>query len=487
VSVHAPLPHLGLVLGARLTLTAEQGSYSLSGQDASLERGYPLTAAQGSYTLAGQDAALRTGLTLTAEQGTYGVSGQDAGLKSALLLTAAQGAYTLTGYGVASPSTSTPAPLPHLGLLDGLGGVLKLVAEQGSYTISGQDATLRTAYRLRPDIGDYNLAGMSSSLTPSFGRSGDPAPLPHLGLLLGAVTAGRTLIADPGIYVLTGSDALIDWEHDAEQGSYTLTGQDASLRLGHRLDAEFGTYTLAGQDAGSSRTGAALTMAADYTTYSIAGQDANLLHGRKASAEHGFYALMGQIAALAYNPPAAIVMPAEFGSYLIDGFEVVFNNHRLFGETGVYALDGYDVAQPPVPAEPGGGGGYLYMNPPSRAARARTAREQRRALGILPEEARQKITTAVRKEAKKDEPRLQNLAPVAVEVAQEHGVSAKQVVEAIQQAYVYWDSRQRADKQQRMTSDDDEVSRSLSQDEEARKQMVEALRVLQAQLVAMLN
>lgn len=86
---------------ASYTLTAEQGAYALTGQDAATIRARALVAVQGSYALTGQAAGTRASRRITAAQGSYVLSGQDAALRSGAStyqLTAAQGSIVLTGF-----------------------------------------------------------------------------------------------------------------------------------------------------------------------------------------------------------------------------------------------------------------------------------------------------------------------------------------------------------------------------------------------------
>lgn len=62
------------------TLTCDAGSFTLSGQDATLTKTSILVADAGSFSLTGQDATLALGRVLTAEAGSYALTGQDAGL-----------------------------------------------------------------------------------------------------------------------------------------------------------------------------------------------------------------------------------------------------------------------------------------------------------------------------------------------------------------------------------------------------------------------
>lgn len=340
----ASLPHLGLLLDRTFTLTAEQGTYSLSGQDATLLGTFKVTADQGAYSITGQDATLgQTTISLVAESGTYAITGQDA---------------TLIG-----PDLSSPAPLPHLGLLGGF-GVPSITGEQGAYSITGQDATLLVGRVLAADYGTYEILGVQAALGQAGAGGGDPGPLPHIGLMLYPMVDGYTLVADPGVYSIVGSDGLADYATTGEQGSYTLTGQDAGLRKDWVLAAEAGSYALSGQDVTFSIGGANRVLPADFGTYSLTGNDAGLFVGRAIAAEQGFYGLLGQQADLFFGgtartlvadsgtytltgidaalTPGQKVLDAEFGAYTVTGFNAG-NDYVLTAESGSYALTGYDA------------------------------------------------------------------------------------------------------------------------------------------------
>ena len=65
---------------AAYTLTAEAGSFALTGQDAGLLVGYALDAGAGAFTLTGQDAGLSHDYILSAEAGAFIFTGIDADL-----------------------------------------------------------------------------------------------------------------------------------------------------------------------------------------------------------------------------------------------------------------------------------------------------------------------------------------------------------------------------------------------------------------------
>lgn len=234
--------------GGSYSLTAEQGSYTLTGQAAGLLAGRVLAAAQGSYTLSGQAAALLKGNVLTAAQGSYALTGQDVGLLRGLLLSAAQGSYALTG----QDATLTYTPL----------GAFSLTADQGSYALTGQSVSLLWVPVLAAGQGSYTLNGQDATLTYT-----------PVGAYI--LTAGQ------GSYALTGQDVLLQWGHvlAAAQGSYTLTGQAATLSRGIVLAAAQGSYTLTGQAAAFART---YVMSAGYGSYALTGQIVSLTYSGAA-------------------------------------------------------------------------------------------------------------------------------------------------------------------------------------------------------------
>jgi hypothetical protein len=57
-------------------LTASNGSYALTGQNITFERGISVTAANGSYALAGQSINITRGFLLSPQNGLYSLTGQ---------------------------------------------------------------------------------------------------------------------------------------------------------------------------------------------------------------------------------------------------------------------------------------------------------------------------------------------------------------------------------------------------------------------------
>lgn len=280
--------------GTAYTLTAAQGSYTLSGQSVNLLFKRLLAAVQGSYSLSGQAANLLFGRKLAALQGSYVLSGQNANLLFGRLLAALQGSYTLSGQ-----------------VANLLFGRL-LAALQGSYSLTGQSADLiysASTYTLVAAQGSYVLTGQSANLL-----------------------FGRKLTAAQGSYALTGQDASLLFGRllTALQGSYVLSGQSANLLAVRLLVASQGSYSLTGQSAGLLF---GRKLVASQGSYILTGQAANLFFGRKLIALQGSYILSGQAAVLTFSGFVFVVTPDEERVFIVPSENriiTVASENRIF-------------------------------------------------------------------------------------------------------------------------------------------------------------
>ncbi len=181
---------------------------------------YTLTADGGTYTLTGTAADLFFNRVLSADGSTYTLSGTDVDVLYNRVLTADDGSYTYSGF--------------DLDLL--FHRVLS--AESGSYTYTGFDASLiyhsGSTYTLDAETGIYTLTGND------------------VDLLL-----NRVLSAEGSSFTLTGADAGLFYNRvlSADSGNFILTGTDTSLLFNRVLTADSGTYTLIGYDVILSYSG----------------------------------------------------------------------------------------------------------------------------------------------------------------------------------------------------------------------------------------
>lgn len=118
---------------------------------------YTLTADGGSFTLTGGAAGLAAGRKLTAAQGSFTLTGGSAGLAVTRKLTAAQGSFTLTGGDVTFTYNGS--------------ATYTLTAEQGSFTLTGGAVTFGRTYAIAADGGSYALTGGNANFTYSGGAA----------------------------------------------------------------------------------------------------------------------------------------------------------------------------------------------------------------------------------------------------------------------------------------------------------------------------
>jgi len=164
------------IAGGGYTLTAASGSYTLSGQSATITKTRIVSAASGSYSYSGQSATILKTRIVAADQGSYSYTGQAAtvlktrnvsaaagnyayaGQAASILkgwvLTAANGSYSVAGQ--AATITYTPAA-----------GSYVLNAAAGSYALSGQAATILKSKVITANAGAYSLAGVDATITYS--------------------------------------------------------------------------------------------------------------------------------------------------------------------------------------------------------------------------------------------------------------------------------------------------------------------------------
>ena len=185
-------------LGLTRTIAGDVGSCALTGNATGLTTSRVLTASAGAFTQTGVDAGLSAGNNLTASAQSFALSGIAAGLLRQSTLTASGGSFTLTG------NTT------------GLSRVQVLVASGGAFTFTGVAAGLNASRVLGAGTGAFTLTGIDAGLTP--------------------ITSLSTLTAAAGAFTLAGVAAglTISRQIVAEPGAFTFAGQSVNLRIGGR-------------------------------------------------------------------------------------------------------------------------------------------------------------------------------------------------------------------------------------------------------------
>lgn len=147
------------------TLACGAGSYTYTGNAASLTKAIGLVCDAGAYSYVGQAATLSVGYGLVCGAGAYSYTGNEATLSVSYGLLCASGSYAYTG----NATTLTK----EIGLL----------CDSGAYVYTGNNATLTYAsgtvsYTLVCDAGSYTYTGQPALLeyTSTTKNGGDDAP-----------------------------------------------------------------------------------------------------------------------------------------------------------------------------------------------------------------------------------------------------------------------------------------------------------------------
>lgn len=326
--------YFDLGAGGAYTLASDAGSFTLSGQTASLLSDRKVTADTGAYSLSGQSASLLKGYLLAGDPATFTLSGQAATLLKGYLLSGDTGTFTLTG----QDATLTYTPNAN---------AYTLTCDAGTFSLTGQDANLLTARVLSGDAGTYSLTGQNADLLKGYVLAGEPATLTLTGqaanLLKGYLLSGAF-----GAYTLTGHDATLTYTPNANAytltcaaGTFVLAGQDATLLTNRILSSGAGTYTLTGEDVGLL---AGRKVTADVGNFSLTGIAAGLLKGYYLNGEAGTFTLAGQNANLVYTPVGAYILTANSGVFSVAGQDAsLLYNRILSGSAGPFAVTGIDA------------------------------------------------------------------------------------------------------------------------------------------------
>lgn len=210
---------LTLLLGTGSTpaqnyvLNAEAGSFSLTGQAATLQTGRNLNAESGAFTVTGQAATLARQRQLDAQPTSFSYTGQPATLTRTFAINAASGTFSITGQNATLLENENVA------------------AEFGAFIITGQQAQFYRGLSLNAQAGSFTVTGQAAELIVS--------------------TPNRILSADPGTYTLTGVAATLARARNfnAEGTSFTLTGAPATLGVQRNVNASVGSFNVLGQPA----------------------------------------------------------------------------------------------------------------------------------------------------------------------------------------------------------------------------------------------
>ena len=219
------------------TITAELGTFTLTGNSASLLANRKLTTVVGTFAFTGSAVGLLKGYTLVAVTGIFTLTGNAAGLILARQFTAATGPFILTG-NVANlrrdyTLTTNAGVFSHTGNVTNLIKGRTLTANIGAFTLTGNVVGLISARRLISSVGVFTFTGNA------------------VGIL-----ANRILTANVGVFTFTGNAAILTksgvgaYTIIANVGVFTFNGNAVNLVKGRILIANVGTFTFTGNAVG---------------------------------------------------------------------------------------------------------------------------------------------------------------------------------------------------------------------------------------------
>lgn len=212
------------------TMTADQASFSLTGQTSLLKIGRKMLATYATFALTSQTVLLKIGRKILAVFGSFTLNGQNVALRSTRKIVAALGSFTLSGQTVILRYGKT------------------MGAAYGSFILTGQNVLLKLGRKMTAVQGSFTLSGQTALLK-----------------------LGRRMQAVYGIFALNGQNVLLKlgWKMQAVYTTFTLTGQTVLLKVGRKITAVYGTFTLTGQ---SILFHIAVKMYAIYGQFTLTGQ-----------------------------------------------------------------------------------------------------------------------------------------------------------------------------------------------------------------------
>lgn len=324
--------------GAVFTLTADQGSIVLNGQQSDLIGTYVLTGESGSTSITGRQSLPKASFLTIAENASISITGIDADL----LFTPTGTVFTLT---------ADAGSLLINGLDSLLRGTYNLNAEIGNVSINGIDSNLFSTYSLSADSGNIEIDGNQALLKASFSESLATGSISISGqdanLIYTPTSAVFTLIGETGNINISGRDSLltVNYLTQADIGNVSISGTDADLvytpsETVFTLIADPGIVNVSGQDANLS---ANYLLNLESEVYDISGQDANLVHSQVGTftlvGDGGNVTILGQDSVLSRTN----VIQSESGQVQIQGIDSnLVVNRTIIAEHGQININSFD-------------------------------------------------------------------------------------------------------------------------------------------------
>lgn len=215
-------------LSAGATLTADKGTFTLTGVNAAFLRSLTMTAGTGTFTLIGNNAGLSTGIPdLVANAGTFTLTGNAAVLSKTATLLANGGSFTLTGVSAS------------------FARALVMSAVKATFTLTGNSATISKDPNFANVVLLTNFNGVDGATSAS-----DNSFSAH------SLTFNGNAQLDTGVLTPWGDGSLLldgtgDWVSAGDSSDWQFSGE-FTIEGWARLSVT-GTCLLFGQSKESSQ------------------------------------------------------------------------------------------------------------------------------------------------------------------------------------------------------------------------------------------
>jgi hypothetical protein len=358
-----------------LTLPAEVGALTLTGNPASTRHNPSIDAGSGVFSLTGQPATLSktSSTTLIAETGAFALTGNPADTRHNPRIDGGVGAISFTG----QPATFTRSRV--------------IAGDTGAFATAGPPALLRHNPRIEAATGSFALTGGSPALLRGRYLSGGAGTFTETGQPT-TFRRTRAIQGGTGAFSLTGYPAALTeinaYQINALVGAFSLTGNAAQLARSRRFSVVAGGFSFTGQAAGlrqayaltADRGQFALTGGSPSLTwsrrstfntgsFSLTGNTAALLHATKLTGETGAFALTGLVAGLAKQ--SARELAVNTGLFSLTGRPATLKRALLFGvSSGSFTLGSPSPVLQRGCVTTGGRGEFLLSGQPAALLKA---------------------------------------------------------------------------------------------------------------------
>ena len=256
-------------------------------------------------------------LYIMAEEGSFAVTGKNASLELEGDLTAEAGSIAITGAEVSFDETATE------GMIPGIDSPM-YPSSEGQMIFNGISTAI--------DPGHVSVLGFSVSLQKASILSAEASSVSVIGKDISFdETTGAGMIWDSqdDVAISSESGMVFDdveaYSFDVDGGSFAVTGLDSTFRRDIVFPAEWQSFILTGKDT-SLYYG--IGIAADSGSIALTGGDASLEAFAKFIPESGYVAITGKTASL----QKALVLSAEAASFTVTGTDATLTLLHVSGE-----------------------------------------------------------------------------------------------------------------------------------------------------------